>query len=93
MIYSEINTMIMLTNYKFNRYWKCIVRRGELKSLKVDFAIGDDLSFVFFLSLGFLSPSAICVDGTFHKYVFTPDGNCNREAFDVYLDICDDDDF
>lgn len=40
-----------------------------------------------------LSPAAICVDGTFHKYVFTPDGNCNREAFDVYLDICDDDDF
>lgn len=37
--------------------------------------------------------TAICVDGTFHKYVFTPDGNCNREAFDVYLDICDDDDF
>lgn len=37
--------------------------------------------------------AAICVDGTFHKYVFTPDGNCNREAFDVYLDICDDDDF
>uniref|UniRef100_A0A673MHA0 WD repeat domain phosphoinositide-interacting protein 4-like n=1 Tax=Sinocyclocheilus rhinocerous TaxID=307959 RepID=A0A673MHA0_9TELE len=36
---------------------------------------------------------AICVDGTFHKYVFSPDGNCNREAFDVYLDICDDDDF
>ncbi|XP_060679327.1 WD repeat domain phosphoinositide-interacting protein 4, partial [Hemiscyllium ocellatum] len=36
---------------------------------------------------------AICVDGTFHKYVFTPEGNCNREAFDVYLDICDDDDF
>eukprot|EP00072_Mus_musculus_P072278 XP_017174041.1 PREDICTED: WD repeat domain phosphoinositide-interacting protein 4 isoform X1 [Mus musculus] len=36
---------------------------------------------------------AICVDGTFHKYVFTPDGNCNREAFDVYLDICDDEDF
>ena len=62
-----------------------------LRSFKVDFAIGD-LFFVFF-SLGFLSPSAICVDGTFHKYVFTPDGNCNREAFDVYLDICDDDDF
>ncbi|KAL1777223.1 WD repeat domain phosphoinositide-interacting protein 4 isoform X2 [Sigmodon hispidus] len=36
---------------------------------------------------------AICVDWTFHKYVFTPDGNCNREVFDVYLDICDDDDF
>lgn len=42
------------------------------------------------------SPSsviAVCVDGTFHKYVFSPDGNCNREAFDVFLDICDDDDF
>lgn len=34
--------------------------------------------------------SAICVDGTFHKYVFTKDGNCNREAYDVYLDIGDD---
>ncbi|NWI47750.1 WIPI4 protein, partial [Picathartes gymnocephalus] len=37
------------------------------------------------------SPSsviAVCVDGTFHKYVFSPDGNCNREAFDVFLDIC-----
>lgn len=38
-------------------------------------------------------PAAVCVDGTFHKYVFSPDGNCNREAFDVFLDICDDDDF
>ncbi|XP_006032074.1 WD repeat domain phosphoinositide-interacting protein 4 isoform X1 [Alligator sinensis] len=36
---------------------------------------------------------AICIDGTFHKFVFTPDGSCNREAFDVYLDLCDDDDF
>jgi len=36
---------------------------------------------------------AICVDGTFHKYVFTPDGNCNREAYDVYLDVGDDMDF
>lgn len=34
---------------------------------------------------------AICLDGTFHKYVFNEDGNCNRESFDVYLDICDDD--
>lgn len=38
-------------------------------------------------------PPAVCVDGTFHKFVFSPDGNCNREAFDVFLDICDDDDF
>ncbi|KAL7306875.1 hypothetical protein TKK_0001035 [Trichogramma kaykai] len=34
---------------------------------------------------------AVCMDGTFHKYVFTGDGNCNREAFDVFLDVCDDD--
>lgn len=36
--------------------------------------------------------SAICLDGTFHKYVFSQDGNCNRESFDVFLDVCDDDD-
>lgn len=36
---------------------------------------------------------AICLDGTFHKYVFNADGNCNRESFDVFLDVCDDDDF
>ena len=35
------------------------------------------------------SISAICVDGTFHKYVFTPDGSCNRDAYNVYLDIGD----
>ena len=33
------------------------------------------------------------MDGTFHKYVFTPNGNCNRESFDVYLDVCEDEDF
>lgn len=38
-------------------------------------------------------PTAICLDGTFHKYVFNDDGNCNREAFDVYLDVCDDHEF
>lgn len=36
---------------------------------------------------------AVCVDGTFHKFVFTPEGNCNREAFDVYLDLDDDAEF
>lgn len=36
---------------------------------------------------------AVCVDGTFHKYVFNADGNCNREAYDVYLDRCDDNEF
>ncbi|KAK3601907.1 hypothetical protein CHS0354_041844 [Potamilus streckersoni] len=33
---------------------------------------------------------AICVDGTFHKYVFTREGNCHREAYDVFLDTGDD---
>ncbi|XP_066602866.1 WD repeat domain phosphoinositide-interacting protein 4-like [Prorops nasuta] len=36
---------------------------------------------------------AVCMDGTFHKYVFNTDGNCNREVFDVFLDVCDDTDF
>nr|CAH7718466.1 unnamed protein product [Callosobruchus chinensis] len=36
---------------------------------------------------------AICLDGTFHKYVFSSDGICNREAYDVYLDVCDDEDY
>ena len=33
---------------------------------------------------------ALCFDGTFHKYVFTADGNCNREAYNVFLDITHD---
>ncbi|KAL1130235.1 hypothetical protein AAG570_013173 [Ranatra chinensis] len=37
--------------------------------------------------------TSICVDGTFHKYVFNADGNCNRESYDVYLDVIDDDQF
>ncbi|CAM9959666.1 unnamed protein product [Lampetra planeri] len=34
---------------------------------------------------------AVCLDGTFHKYVFTLEGSCKREAFDVYLDLENDD--
>lgn len=34
---------------------------------------------------------AICIDGTFHKYIFTPDGNCSREAFDIFLEVTRDD--
>ncbi|CAH0558946.1 unnamed protein product [Brassicogethes aeneus] len=34
---------------------------------------------------------AICLDGTFHKYVFNDDGNCNREAYDEFLYVGDDD--
>uniref|UniRef100_A0A1B6K8W7 WD repeat domain phosphoinositide-interacting protein 4 n=1 Tax=Graphocephala atropunctata TaxID=36148 RepID=A0A1B6K8W7_9HEMI len=33
---------------------------------------------------------AICLNGTVHKYVFNTDGSCNREAFDAYLDVSDD---
>lgn len=36
---------------------------------------------------------AVCLDGTFHKYVFTPEGTCSREAYDVYLDVGDEADF
>lgn len=35
---------------------------------------------------------AICLDGTFLKYVFNSDGSCNRVAYDVFLDVCQDDD-
>lgn len=44
----------------------------------------------------FVQPSSIiaaCVDGTFHKYVFTPEGSCNREAYDEYLELGDDEEF
>lgn len=33
---------------------------------------------------------AICVDGTFHKYVYTNEGSCNRESYDVFLNLSDD---
>lgn len=36
---------------------------------------------------------AVCVDGTFHKYMFTPEGSCNRESFDVYIDLDNDAEF
>lgn len=36
---------------------------------------------------------ACCVDGSYHKYVFTAEGACKREAFDVYLDVGDEEDF
>ena len=32
---------------------------------------------------------AVCFDGSYHKYVFNKDGNCNREVFDLYLDVGD----
>jgi len=34
---------------------------------------------------------ALCLDGSFHKYAFTSEGICHMEAFDVFLDVDDDD--
>ncbi|CAK8685321.1 unnamed protein product [Clavelina lepadiformis] len=36
---------------------------------------------------------AVCIDGTFHKYVFTEEGACSREGYDVYLNLEDENDF
>ena len=36
-----------------------------------------------------LSVSAICVDGTYHKYSFTPEGGCHREGYDNFLEMGD----
>ena len=44
-------------------------------------------------SFFFFFLAAVCVDGTYHKYVFTPDGNCNRERYDVFLELGDDNEF
>lgn len=35
----------------------------------------------------------VCVDGTYHKYSFNTDGQCNREAYNMYLELEDDTDF
>lgn len=35
---------------------------------------------------------ALCLDGTFHKYAFSSEGICHGEAFDVFLEVDDDDD-
>ena len=33
---------------------------------------------------------AVCLDGSFHKYHFSPDGVCNQVAYDVFTDLCED---
>ncbi|CAG0919712.1 unnamed protein product [Notodromas monacha] len=38
--------------------------------------------------------AAVCLDGTFHRYAFNPDGGkCTRVAFDIFLDLFDEDEF
>ncbi|VDD88045.1 unnamed protein product [Enterobius vermicularis] len=37
--------------------------------------------------------TAVCSDGTFHRYLINPDGTCTREGFDQYLDLGDEQHF
>uniref|UniRef100_T1IZY0 WD repeat domain phosphoinositide-interacting protein 4 n=1 Tax=Strigamia maritima TaxID=126957 RepID=T1IZY0_STRMM len=39
------------------------------------------------------SVAAICVNGSYQKYKFTPEGTCNRESFDAYLQLYNDIEF
>ena len=54
--------------------------------LKSSLSINFNSSFIIFNRSAVV---VICVDGTYHKYVFKPDGGCVREAFDQYLDLGD----
>lgn len=40
----------------------------------------------------FLFP-AVCMDGTFHKFLFAKDGTCNREGFEQFLNVTEDQEF
>jgi hypothetical protein len=33
---------------------------------------------------------AACLDGSFHKYHFSADGQCNQVAYDVFTEMCED---
>ncbi|CAL1272550.1 unnamed protein product [Larinioides sclopetarius] len=33
---------------------------------------------------------AVCKDGSFYKYVYTSDGSCNRDSYDLFLELCSD---
>ena len=33
---------------------------------------------------------AVCSDGTYHKYSFSPKGECQRETFEKFLQMTDD---
>jgi len=36
---------------------------------------------------------AACVDGTFHKYSFNSEGSCVRDAFDIFADLSEEEEF
>jgi len=33
---------------------------------------------------------AVCMDGSYHKYSFSPDGICNQAGYDVITELCED---
>ena len=33
---------------------------------------------------------AVCTDGSLMQYSFTVDGHCNREAYDIFIDMAED---
>ncbi len=33
---------------------------------------------------------AVCTDGSMMQYSFTAEGHCNREAYDIFLDLAED---
>lgn len=37
--------------------------------------------------------TAICLDGTYHKFAFSKDGTSRRKSFQIYLHNCEDDEF
>lgn len=76
-----------LANFTVLPECACICAFGSNKSV-----IGKIKKFIFTNNVIIIQyfSLAICIDGTFHKYVFNADGNCNRETFDVFLDVCDD---
>lgn len=49
------------------------------------------ISFLVIYFFFFSNTLAICQDGSFYKYNFTPEGTCIRDTYDVFLDIGDSD--
>lgn len=63
---------------------------GDKKSVVGECCPLENKCIVCFYLLFSSPPLAVCMDGTFHKYTFTAEGNCFMESFDVFLDISDD---
>uniref|UniRef100_A0A914VHW6 WD repeat domain phosphoinositide-interacting protein 4 n=1 Tax=Plectus sambesii TaxID=2011161 RepID=A0A914VHW6_9BILA len=46
-----------------------------------------------FVGTGKQSVVALCYDGTYHRFQFSLDGSCNRDGFDHFLDLGDEQEF